>query len=230
MKKIMALVFLIATMPMAAFAGETQLQKATNVLNEVMEAPDKGIPHDLFEKAVCVGIVPSQIKGAFFVGGTYGRGVLVCRRHGDGPWGAPSMFTLGAGSFGFQIGGEATDVVLIVRNGAGARKLVQDSVKLGGDVSATAGPVGRTAEGATDAQLHAEILSYSRTRGLFAGVSLDGAVMKQDKDDNRDLYGRKVSAREILIDGRVAVPPAAEPLDRALSRYFPRGGQAFASL
>ena len=137
--------------------------------------PDKGIPHDLLEKAVCVGIVPSEIKGAFVVGGTYGRGVLVCRQHGDGPWGAPSMFTLGAGSFGFQIGGEATDVVFIVMNEAGARKLVQDSVKLGGDISVTAGPVGRTAEGATDAQLHAEILSYSRTRGLFAGVSLDGA-------------------------------------------------------
>ena len=189
------------------------MEKATNVLNEIMEAPDRGIPHDLFEKAVCVGIVPSEIKGAFLVGGTYGRGVLVCRRHGNGPWGAPSMFTLGAGSFGFQIGGEATDVVFIVRNEAGARKLVQDSVKLGGDISVTAGPVGRTAEGATDAQLHAEILSYSRTRGLFAGVSLDGAVVKQDRDDNRDLYGRKITAREILIDGRVAAPPAAAPLD-----------------
>jgi lipid-binding SYLF domain-containing protein len=230
MKKLMTVVFLILTLGAAAFAKESQLEKATNVLNEVMEAPDKGIPHDLFEKAVCVGIVPSEIKGAFIVGGTYGRGVLVCRQHGDGPWGAPSMFTLGGGSFGFQIGGEATDVVFIVRNEAGARKLVQDSVKLGGDVSVTAGPVGRTAEGSTDAQLHAEILSYSRTRGLFAGVSLAGAVVKQDKDDNRDLYGRKVTAKEILIDGMLTVPPAAEPLDRALSKYSPRGGRSFASL
>ncbi len=226
----MTAVFLILTFSVAGFAKENQLVKATNVLNEIMEAPDRGIPHDLFEKAVCVGIVPSEIKGAFLVGGTYGRGVLVCRRHGNGSWGAPSMFTLGGGSFGFQIGGEATDVVFIVRNEAGARKLVQDSVKLGGDISVTAGPVGRTAEGATDAQLHAEILSYSRTRGLFAGVSLEGAVVKQDWDDNRDLYGHKITAREILIDGRVAAPPAAMPLDQALTKYSPRGGRSFASL
>jgi lipid-binding SYLF domain-containing protein len=139
------------------------------------------------------------------------------------------MFTLSAGSFGFQIGGEATDVVFIVRNEAGARKLVQDSVKLGGDISVTAGPVGRTAEGATDAQLHAEILSYSRTRGLFAGVSLDGVVVKQDEDDNRGLYGRKLTAREILIDGVVAAPPEAAPLDQALAKYFPKGGLSFAT-
>jgi len=230
MKRFMTVVFLLLTFSLGAFAAETQLEKATNVLNEVMDAPDRGIPHDLFEKAVCVGIVPSELKGAFLVGGTYGRGVLVCREHGDGPWGAPSMFTMGAGSIGFQIGGEATDVVFIVRNEAGARTLVQDSVKLGGDLSVTAGPVGRTAEGATDAQLHAEILSYSRTRGLFAGVSLDGAVIKQDREDNRDLYGRKITAREILIDGIVRPPAAAEPLDRALTRYSPRGGRSFASL
>ena len=230
MIKLMTSAFLILTFSLAAFAGETQLEKATNVLNEIMSTPDRGIPRDLFEKAVCVGIVPSEIKGAFLVGGTYGRGVLVCRAHGNGPWGAPSMFTLGAGSIGFQIGGEATDVVFIVRNEAGARTLVQDSVKLGGDLSVTAGPVGRSAEGATDAQLHAEILSYSRTRGLFAGMSLDGAVLKQDKDDNRDLYGRKITAREILIDGIVAAPPAAVPLDQTLTKYSPRGGRSFASL
>lgn len=230
MNRLLTAFFLILSFSLAGIAKESQLVKATNVLNEVMEAPDRGIPHDLFEKAVCVGIVPSEIKGAFLVGGTYGRGVLVCRRHGNGSWGAPSMFTLGGGSFGFQIGGEATDVVFIVRNAAGARKLVQDSVKLGGDVSVTAGPVGRTAEGATDAQLHAEILSYSRTRGLFAGVSLEGAVFKQDKDDNRDLYGRNITAHEILIDGRVATPPAALPLDHALTKYSPRGGSSFATL
>jgi SH3 domain-containing YSC84-like protein 1 len=230
MKKLMTTILLVLTFSLVGFAKESQLEKATNVLNEIMEAPDRGIPHDLFEKAVCVGIVPSEIKGAFLVGGTYGRGVLVCRKHGNGSWGAPSMFTLGAGSFGFQIGGEATDVVFIVRNESGARKLVQDSVKLGGDMSVTAGPVGRTAEGATDAQLHAEILSYSRTRGLFAGVSLEGAVIKQDRDDNRDLYGRRITAREILIEGRVAAPPAALPLDRALTKYSPRGGRSFARL
>ena len=182
MKKLMTVVFVILTFTIGAFAKESQLEKATNVLGEIMSTPDKGIPHDLLEKAVCVGIVPSEIKGAILVGGTYGRGVLVCRQHGDGPWGAPSMFRLGAGSIGFQIGGEATDVVFIVMNEAGAKKLIRDDVKLGGDVSVTAGPVGRTAEGATDAELHAEILSYSRTRGLFAGISLDGAVFHQDKD------------------------------------------------
>ena len=230
MTKLMAVAFVILTFTGGAFAGETQLEKATNVLNEVMATPDKGIPNDLLEKAVCVGIVPSEIKGAFVVGGTYGRGVLVCRRHGNGQWGAPSMFTLGGGSFGFQIGAKATDVVFIVMNAAGARKLVQDSVKIGAEISAAGGPVGRSAEGATDAQLHAEILSYSRTRGLFAGASLEGAVVKQDKDDNKNLYGREVSARQILIDGDVAAPPAAQRLDRALANYSPRGGRSFASL
>jgi SH3 domain-containing YSC84-like protein 1 len=204
-----------------------QLQKATNVLNEIMRAPDKGIPADLLAKAVCVGIVPSELKFAVGVGGSYGRGVLVCRKGGDGSWGAPSMFTLGGGSFGLQLGGKATDVVFIVMNPEGARKLVQDSVKLGGEASAAAGPVGRSAEGATDAQLHAEILSYSRSRGLFAGVSLDGAVLKQDAEDNRKLYGRKVSAKELLIDGTIPRPPAAHSLDRTLGKYSPKGGQPF---
>ncbi len=228
MNRFGVLVLLILTFSLTGFARESQLEKATNVVNEIMSAPDKGIPHDLLDKAVCVGIIPSEIKGAFVVGGTYGRGVLVCRRHGS--WGAPSMFTLGGGSFGFQIGGEATDVVFIVMNVAGARKLVQDSVKLGGDLSAAAGPVGRSAEGATDAQLHAEILSYSRTRGLFAGASLDGMVFKQDKSGNKNLYRREVTAKQILIEGRVGVPAQARALDRALGKYSPRGSGALASL
>ena len=222
---IVAMLFLTFCTP--AFADETQIQKAVNVLDEIMATPDKGIPQDLLDRAVCVGVVPSQLKGAFVFGGTYGRGILVCRRGGDGPWGAPSMFTLGAGSFGFQIGAKATDVVFIVMNAVGARKLVQDSVKLGGEASVAAGPVGRSAEGATDAQLHAEILSYSRTRGLFAGLSLDGAVVKQDKDDNQKLYGRKISAKDILIRGQVAAPPAAQPLDQTLAKYSRKGGQPF---
>jgi lipid-binding SYLF domain-containing protein len=230
MKKLMTFVVLVLAFTGAAFAKESQLEKATNVLHEIMDTPDKGIPHDLLEKAACVGIVPSEIKGAFIFGGTYGRGVLVCRRHGNGPWGAPSMFGLGGASVGFQIGGEATDVVFIVMNEAGARKLVQDEVKLGGDMSVTAGPVGRTAEAATDAQLHADILSYSRTRGLFAGVSLEGSVFKQDKDGNRDLYGRPITAQQILIDGAVATPPEGLALHRELSRYSSRGGRSTASL
>ncbi len=226
MKKL-TVVLLFLTICAPAFAGETQLEKATNVVNEIMGTPDKGIPQDLLHRAVCVGIVPSELKGALIVGGAYGRGILVCRKGGNGPWDAPSMFTLGAGSFGFQIGGKATDVLFIVMNPEGARKLVQDSVKLGAQMSVAAGPVGRSAEGATDAQLHAEILSYSRTRGLFAGVSLDGAVVKQDKDDNEKLYGRRVTAREILIQGEVAVPPKARALDTTLAKYSPKGGQAF---
>jgi len=226
MKKLTLVLFLL-TFCAPAFAGESQLQKANNVLNEIMGTPDKGIPQELFEKAVCVGIVPSQYKFAFGIGVTGGRGVLVCRKGGTGDWSAPSMFTLGAASIGFQIGGKATDVVFLVMNPEGAKKLVQDSVKLGAEASVAAGPVGRSAEGATDAQLHAEILSYSRTRGLFAGVSLDGAVMKQDVDDNQKLYGRRVSAQEILIDGSVATPRSARALDSTLTKYSPKGGQAF---
>src|SRR5215467_4432071 len=231
MKTAITLVFVFALCGTAPAATETkeakQLQKATNVLNEIMSAPDKGIPQDLLNKAVCVGIVPSEIRGAFVVGGEYGRGVLVCRKNGNGPWGAPSLFTLGGASVGFQIGGKATDVVFIVMNAAGAKKLVADSVKFGADASATAGPVGRTAEGATDLQLHAEILSYSRTRGLFAGVSLEGAVLKQDSDDNERLYGQKVNARTLLIYGTVSAPSAARPLDKALAKYSPHGGEPF---
>lgn len=224
-KLIMVLIISIFCAP--AFAGETQLEKSTNVIREIMQTPDKGIPQDLLDKSVCVGIVPSELKFALVVGGTYGRGVLVCRQGGNGPWGAPSFFTLGAGSVGFQIGGKATDVVFLVMNPEGAKKLVQDSVKLGAEVSATAGPVGRSAEGATDVQLHAEILSYSRTRGLFAGLSLDGAVLKQDKEDNELLYHRAISARDILINGEMAVPPSAQPLDNTLAKYSPKGGLAF---
>jgi SH3 domain-containing YSC84-like protein 1 len=229
MKKLF-LAVLFLTLSTAAFAEESQLQKATNIVHEIMGTPDRGIPDELLEKSVCVGIVPSEFKIAFGLGGTYGRGVLVCRKGGNGAWDAPSMFTLGAASIGFQIGGKATDVVFLVMNPEGMKKLVQDSVKLGAELSAAAGPVGRSAEGATDAQLHAEILSYSRTRGLFAGASLDGAVLKQDNDDNEKLYGRKVSAKEILIDGTVRTPLAAQALDNALTKYSPKGGKTFARL
>jgi len=214
-------------MAVAESTPAKQLLKATDVLNEIMSAPDKGIPQDLLDKAVCVGIIPSEIRAAFVVGGEYGRGVLVCRRGGNGSWGAPSLFTLGGANVGFQLGGKATDVVFIVMNAAGAKKLVADSVKFGADVSATAGPVGRTAEGATDLQLHAEIISYSRTRGLFAGVSLEGDVLKQDSDENERLYGQKVNARALLIYGSVSAPSAARPLDKALAKYSPHGGEPF---
>lgn len=226
MKKL-SLIFLLLTFCTTLLVGESQLQKATNVVNEIMGTPDKGIPDELLENAVCIGIVPSELKFALGFGGSYGRGMLVCRRGGNGVWGAPSMITVGSGSVGFQIGGKSTDVVFLVMNPDGARKLVQDSVKLGAEASVAAGPVGRSAQGATDAQLHAEILSYSRSQGLFAGVSLDGAVLKQDRDDNHKLYGRKVSAKEILIDGTVRTPRAARGLVRTLEKYSPKGGQSF---
>jgi len=177
-----------------------------------------------------VGIIPSEVKFAFIVGATGGRGVLVCRKGGNGRWDAPSMFTMGGASVGFQIGGKATDVVFLVMNPEGMKKLVQDSVKLGAELSVAAGPVGRSAEGATDAQLHAEILSYSRSRGLFGGVSLDGAVYKQDEDDNQKVYGRRVTAKEILIDGTVRPTRAAQGLDGTLTKYSPSGGRTFARL
>lgn len=229
MKRLALLCFCVALGVTAAKADTTsELRKARNVFDEIMQAPDKGIPNDLMAKAVCVGIVPSELKFAIGVGGTYGRGVLVCRKGGDGPWGDPSMFTLGGGSFGLQLGGQATDVVFIVMNEDGARKLVGDEVKLGADISAAAGPVGREGTAATDAEMHAEILSYSRSRGLFAGVSLSGAVLHQDKTENEKLYGSRVTAREILFGGAAMTRPAsARELDETLAKYSPRGGQPF---
>jgi SH3 domain-containing YSC84-like protein 1 len=231
MRKLLATLVCLSACAGALAAPTTReaerLQQAAAILSEIMGTPEKAIPQDLLDKAVCVGVIPSEKKFALGVGGTFGRGALVCRRGGTGRWGAPSMFTVGGGSFGFQLGGEATDVVFIVMNPRGAQKLVQSSVKLGADASATAGPVGRKAQGATDLQLHAEILSYSRSRGLFAGVSLEGAVLKQDDDANKRLYGRTVVPKAILFTRSVAAPPAARPLDAALSKYSPRGGAPF---
>lgn len=204
-----------------------RLNHCAIVIDEIMGAPDKGLPQDLLDKAACVGVVPAEKTFAFGVGGSYGRGALVCRRGGTGAWGPPSMFTLGGGSLGFQIGGESTDVVFIVMSGDGAHKLVQDSVKLGADASVAGGPVGRDSSGATDLQMHAEILSYSRARGLFAGISLNGAVLKQDKESNLHLYGRKISAREILFTSAVRSPAAGRRVDHTLTRHSPHGGQPF---
>jgi lipid-binding SYLF domain-containing protein len=225
------LLFLCLSFCGAALAQESdearQLAKANAVLNEIMRTPDKGIPSNLLDKAVCVGIVPAHFSVAFGIGASYGRGVLVCRRGGDGRWGAPSLFTMGGGSFGFQIGGKSTDIVFIVMNPDGAKKLLQSKVTLGADASVAGGPVGRTASAETDAQMHAEILSYSRSRGLFGGIALKGAVLKQDNKANEKLYGRRLTAQAILIKGDVSVPPAARPLDRSLTKYSPHGGSSF---
>jgi SH3 domain-containing YSC84-like protein 1 len=221
----------VAGLLSAGTARETKeaerLENATVALNEIMQSPDSGIPQDLLDRAVCVGIVPSEKKLAFIFGANYGRGALVCRQGGDGAWGAPSMFTVGGGSWGLQIGGESTDIVFIVMNASGIRKLLQSGVKLGADASVAAGPVGRTSGAATDVQLHAEILSYSRSRGLFAGLSLAGAVLRQDGDGNHRLYGREISPQEILIEGKVPPPPPAKSLDAILTKYSPHGGSSF---
>ncbi|MGH9437271.1 MAG: lipid-binding SYLF domain-containing protein [Terriglobia bacterium] len=229
MKAIVAVICFLSLgiVAMGASTPKEQLEKANLVINQIMQTPETGIPGDLLNQAVCVGIVPAEIKFAFMFGGRYGRGVLVCRRHGNGPWGAPSMFTLGGGSFGFQIGGKETDVVFIVMNPGGVRKLLQSKVTLGAGISVAGGPVGRSAGGETDAQLHAEILSYSRARGLFAGVALKGAVLTQDSSDNEQLYGRPVNPEDILIKGAVRTPAAARPLDRSLTKYSPHGGSPF---
>lgn len=204
-----------------------RLEKAAEVINEIMGTPENSIPRDLLNKAVCVGIIPSQKKFAMGIGGSFGRGALLCRRGGNGSWGAPSMFTLRGGNIGFQLGGSATDVVFIVMNPKGVGKLLQSKSELGADAQAAAGPVGRTASVATDLQMSAEILTYSRSKGLFAGVSLKGSVLNQDHDANRRLYGRDMTPEDILIRGRVAPPGAARALVQALTKYSPRGGQSY---
>jgi lipid-binding SYLF domain-containing protein len=202
---------------------EDRLRNSGTVLKEILDVPDN-IPQGLLDKADCVVVFPSVLKAAFIVGGSYGRGAMSCRQGDDfiGTWGAPTMMALEGGSFGFQIGGEATDFVLLVMNERGARGILASKVKLGGDASVAAGPVGRDASADSDATLRAEILSYSRARGLFAGVSLEGSTIRPDNGDNRRVYGRKIPAREIVLSGTVAVPPAAEQLISTLDARTPK--------
>lgn len=203
-----------------------RLQKSAEVINEVMGTPEKGIPRNLLNKSVCVGVIPSQKKLALGLGGSYGRGSLVCRRGGTGAWGAPWMFAIGGPSIGFQIGGQATDFVLLVLNAKGAATLVKGKTKLGADASVAGGPVGRTAEGSTGALMQTEILTYSRSRGAFAGLSLEGQVIKDDGTANANLYGKKLAAKDILF-GNAGVPASGRALSAALSKYSPRGGEPF---
>jgi len=192
---------------------EARVKDAGTVLKEILNIPDD-IPHDLLNKAECVIILPSVLKGAFGIGGSYGRGVMVCRsgEHYKGRWGAPALYALEGVSIGFQLGGQATDFVLLVMNQKGAQSLLYSKVKLGADASAAAGPKGRTAEGATDIVMNAEILSYSRNKGLFAGVSLEGSTLRSDGSANEKLYGKKLSAKEIIREGKVGIPPCAHEL------------------
>jgi lipid-binding SYLF domain-containing protein len=219
---ITALVGLAVAAPAFAQKEVDRLQNSATVLKEILGMPDS-IPKDLLDRAECVIVIPSVKKVAMGVGGSYGRGVMTCRggQTFDGPWAAPAMMILEGGSIGFQLGGQATDYVLLVMNDRGADSILSSKVKLGGDASAAAGPKGRTAGASTDVAMQAEILTYSRARGLFAGVSLEGSTLRQDSDADESVYGKKVAARDIVHGGAVAVPPAAQPLVDLLNQRSP---------
>lgn len=226
MKKLMVCLLVVLLSSLAAFADDEREQDRVKdagvVLKEILNIPDD-IPQDLLDKAECVIILPSVKKGAFGIGGSYGRGVMLCRsgEHYKGRWGAPALYALEGVSIGFQLGGQATDFVLLVMNPRGAESLLHSKVKLGADASAAAGPKGRTAEGATDIVMQAEILSYSRNKGLFAGVSLEGSTLRSDGSANEKLYGRKLSAHDIIRAGKVGVPACAQQLVALLDKKSP---------
>lgn len=199
-----------------------RIENSGVVLKEILDVPDD-IPQDLLDKAECVIVYPSVLKAAFGVGASYGRGVMTCRsgENFKGPWGAPSMMALEGGSIGFQIGAQATDFVLLVMNDRGASSILSSKVKLGADASAAAGPKGRDAEAATDVTLRAEVLSYSRARGLFAGISLEGSTVRPDNDGNETVYGKKVPAHDVVLKGAVTAPEAAHQLLSLLNKRSP---------
>src|SRR5512146_584880 len=202
---------------------QDRVKDAGEVLKEIINIPDD-IPKDLFDRAECIIVLPSVKKFAIGLGGSYGRGVMSCRtgQHYTGPWSAPAMYALEGGNIGFQLGGQATDFVLLVMNPHGAQSLLKTKVKLGADAAAAAGPKGRDATAATDVAMRAEILSYSRSRGLFAGISLEGSTLRQDNKGNQALYGRKISAREIVRDHRVCGPGCGQQLVSLLAHQSPR--------
>ena len=224
MRRTLAGILAIAgSMSIAAFAADREikiddrLDASADALTDMMRASDKGIPQDLLDKARCVVVVPGMKKAGFILGAKYGRGFAVCRHHGGSGWGAPAALRVEGGSVGFQIGGSETDVVLLVMNDGGMKHLLSDKFTLGGEATAAAGPVGRDASAQTDAMMNAEMLSYSRSRGLFAGVSLEGATLRPDGETNKELYGRDATNREILT-GDFATPEVAQKFVRALNR------------
>src|SRR6202795_4318429 len=202
---------------------EDRLKNSGTVLKEILDVPE-ALPQDLLDKPDCVVVFPSVLKAAFIVGGSYGRGAMSCRKGQDfkGSWGAPTMMALEGGSFGFQIGGEATDFVLLIMNERGASGILTSKVKLGADASVAAGPVGRTASAETDATLRADILSYSRARGAFVGVALEGSTIRPDNGANKQIYGQNIDAREIVLSGHVAIPLAAQRMVSTLDSRTPR--------
>ena len=234
MKKL-SVVCLIFALLLPAFADsdkeEDRVKESGQVLKEILNIPDD-IPQDLLDKAECIVVLPSVKKGAFGVGGSYGRGVMICRGglHYTGLWGPPALYALEGLSIGFQLGGQATDFVLLVMNPGGAKSLLSSKVKLGADASAAAGPKGRTAEGATDVVMSAEILSYSRNKGLFAGVSLEGSTLRSDGSANEKLYGAKLSAKDIIRGGKVKAPASAAELIALLNQKTPKNRSELKSL
>jgi SH3 domain-containing YSC84-like protein 1 len=225
-KKVLALAVAAVTSLSAYGQGDQKevdrVKDAGHVMHEIMNVPDN-IPQNVIDKAYCVAVLPSVLKAAFIVGGSYGRGVMTCRRgpHHDGRWGPPTMMALEGGSFGLQIGGQATDFVLILMSEKSARAILSSKVKLGADASAAAGPVGRNASAETDVSMRAEILSYSRARGLFAGISLSGSTLRADNDANKRLYGKDVTAQDIVFEHAVTAPPAASELLSVLDKRSP---------
>jgi SH3 domain-containing YSC84-like protein 1 len=199
-----------------------RMENAGTVIDEILNIPED-IPQDLLDKARCVVVLPSVLKAAFVVGGSYGRGVMVCRTGGDfkGPWGAPAMYALEGGSIGFQIGGQATDFVILIMNDRGASSLLKSKVKLGADAAVAAGPKGRDASANTDAYMRAEMLSYSRSRGVFAGISLEGSTLRPDNDANRNVYGKEATAASIIAESKFEAPPEGRRLVSRLQKASP---------
>ena len=225
--RILVSVTSLLLLPSFVFPGskdeQKRLKKCSEVLGEILDVPDS-VPQELLDKAECVVIMPSVKKFAFGFGGSYGKGAMICRggENFTGAWGAPAMYRLEGASIGFQLGGSASDFLLLVMNTKGADSLLRSKVKLGADAMAAAGPKGRSGEVATDAYMNAEILTYSRSKGLFAGVSLKGSTLRQDNGANEDLYGQKISAREIVLEGKVSVPGAAQSLVSLLQKKSPK--------
>ena len=223
MKKILATLCVAGAFSLSAFAASSKdtiderLENAKTTLDQIMGTPDKAIPNSILQQATCVGVIPGLKKAAFVVGGEYGRGVVSCRTgHG---WSAPAFISLEGGSFGFQIGGQSTDLVLVAVNDKGFQDLLKSKFKIGGDAAASAGPVGRNAQASTDWKLNAELLTWSRSKGLFAGIDLNGAVIKQSDDDTVAFYGSEHHTQQIL-KGNVPVPDDARPFVRTVAKYF----------
>ena len=229
-KTLVAILAIAGTLGTASFAADREikvddrLDASADTLIDMMQASDQGIPHDLLDKARCVVVVPGMKKAGFIFGAKYGRGFATCRRSGGSGWSAPAAMRVEGGSVGFQIGASETDIVLLVMNDGGMKHLLADKFTIGGDASAAAGPIGRETTAQTDAMMNAEMLSYSRSRGLFAGISLEGATLRPDEDANRELYGRNATNREILT-GDLKTPAAAAMFERALHRDSPQRKQ-----